>query len=127
MSMYISAVTQYVADQDAAIAFWTGVMGFELRTDAEMWPGSRWVEVAPPGGQTALALLQADDFPGATRSGPAPFTIVVDDIAGYHARLVALGAVVTAPVEEGYGTFVQVTTPDGWEQVVSQLAPPPAG
>jgi len=123
MTMFINAVTQYVADQDRAIAFWIDVMGFELRRDAEMWPGSRWVEVAPPGGQTTLALLQADDFPGAPGSGPAPFTIAVDNIVDCHARLVAAGAAVTAPLEEGYGTFIQVTTPDGWEHVISQLAP----
>jgi len=28
-----------VADQDAALAFYTDVLGCELRTDVEVWPG----------------------------------------------------------------------------------------
>ena len=46
-----------VADQDAAIAFYTGVLGFELTADTPFGDGERWVEVTPPGGEAALALI----------------------------------------------------------------------
>ncbi len=49
-----------VADQDAALAFYTGTLGFEVRLDAEFAPGQRWLEVAPPGASTTLALVPGD-------------------------------------------------------------------
>lgn len=48
-----------VADQDAAIAFYTDKLGWELRSDVAMGEGDqagRWVEVSPPGSATRLAL-----------------------------------------------------------------------
>jgi len=46
-----------VSDQDAAIAFYTGTLGFSLVADIPFGEGERWVEVAPPGGGTAIALV----------------------------------------------------------------------
>ena len=46
-----------VADQDAAIAFYTDKLGFGLVADVPFGEGERWVEVAPPGGGPALALV----------------------------------------------------------------------
>jgi predicted enzyme related to lactoylglutathione lyase len=48
-----------VSDQDAAIAFYTQKLGWELRSEVSFGDGAdagRWVEVAPPGSQTVLAL-----------------------------------------------------------------------
>src|SRR3954464_328267 len=46
-----------IADQDAAIAFYTQTLGWELRADVAFGDegGNRWVEVAPPGSETRLA------------------------------------------------------------------------
>ena len=52
-----------VADHDRALAFYTGTLGFEVRIDAPFAPGQRWIEVAPPGGQTSLALVPRDSAP----------------------------------------------------------------
>lgn len=49
-----------VADQDAALAFYTDKLGFEKRLDA-VGGGQRWVEVAPPGAATTVALVAAGD------------------------------------------------------------------
>lgn len=46
-----------VADQDAAIAFYTDKLGFTLTADVAFGDGERWVEVAPSGGGTSLALV----------------------------------------------------------------------
>jgi len=46
-----------VRDQDAGIAFYTGTLGFELVANVPFGEGYRWVEVAPPGGGAALALV----------------------------------------------------------------------
>ncbi len=54
----MSAVTRVgtvivpVTDQDRALEFFVGVLGFESRMDAPFGPGERWIEVAPPGAET---------------------------------------------------------------------------
>jgi catechol 2,3-dioxygenase-like lactoylglutathione lyase family enzyme len=55
-----------VADQDAGIGFYTDKLGFSLAMDMPFGDGDRWVEVAPPGGGAALALVppQGDYQPG---------------------------------------------------------------
>jgi catechol 2,3-dioxygenase-like lactoylglutathione lyase family enzyme len=47
-----------VSDQDRALAFYTGTLGFETRADIPFGDGNRWIEVAPADGATALALVQ---------------------------------------------------------------------
>ena len=46
-----------VSDQDEAIAFYTSRLGFSLAADIPYGDGDRWVEVAPPGGGAAVALV----------------------------------------------------------------------
>jgi predicted enzyme related to lactoylglutathione lyase len=37
----VVGVSVPVADQDAALGFYAEVLGWELRTDVEVWPGPR--------------------------------------------------------------------------------------
>jgi catechol 2,3-dioxygenase-like lactoylglutathione lyase family enzyme len=60
---HVGTVIVPVADQDQALAFYTAALGFEVRIDAPFAPGQRWIEVAPPGGQTSLALVPRDSAP----------------------------------------------------------------
>lgn len=53
----VGAVMVPVSDQDRAIEFFVEKLGFELRGDIAYGEGQRWVEVAPPGGATAVALV----------------------------------------------------------------------
>jgi len=57
-----------VGDQDRAVAFYTGTLGFELLMDAPLPEiGGRWIVVAPPGARTNLALTPAaNDQPADT-------------------------------------------------------------
>jgi catechol 2,3-dioxygenase-like lactoylglutathione lyase family enzyme len=61
----ISTVGVPVTDQDRALAFYTGVLGFDLRLDAPLPQlGGRWIVVAPPGrgdAATTIALVPAGD------------------------------------------------------------------
>ena len=50
-----------VRDQDTALAFYTDTLGFEKRLDAPISPTTRWIEVAPHGAATSIALTAADD------------------------------------------------------------------
>ncbi|WP_153504414.1 VOC family protein [Cumulibacter manganitolerans] len=59
-----------VADQDAALRFYTEVLGCELEVDQEIMPGGRLVQVRPPGSPVSLALLLPDGpIPVAVRLG----------------------------------------------------------
>ncbi|HET8994854.1 MULTISPECIES: VOC family protein [unclassified Rhodococcus (in: high G+C Gram-positive bacteria)] len=70
MTTKVLSVSVPVADQDAALKFYTEVLGCELRTDIEIWPGARLVEVAPPGSAVSLLLLPRDsEIPVAIRLG----------------------------------------------------------
>jgi len=85
-----------VADQDAALEFYVERLGFEKQMDAQFGEGERWVEVAPPGATTTIALVRQ----------PAGEPIGVDtgvrftsaDVAADHAALRARGVDVDAEV-----------------------------
>src|ERR1700689_1427699 len=70
MTTRVQSVSIPVADQDRALAFYIDVLGCELRTDVEVWPGARLVEVVPPGSDVGLVLLPPDsEIPMAVRLG----------------------------------------------------------
>ena len=50
-----------VADQDDAVAFYVTTVGFEKRLDAPISPTMRWIEVAPRGATTSIALQATED------------------------------------------------------------------
>ena len=87
---HVGRVMVPVADQDAGIAFYTGTLGFELVADVPFGEGDRWVEVAPPGGGAALALVPAS---GAYETGRMTgIALATNDVEAVHAELVAKGA-----------------------------------
>ena len=45
-----------VDNQDAMLAFYTDKLGLEQRADIPFGNGERWIEVAPAGAQTPIAL-----------------------------------------------------------------------
>jgi catechol 2,3-dioxygenase-like lactoylglutathione lyase family enzyme len=74
-----------VADQDRALDFYVGKLGFEKRADTPFGRGDRWVEVAPPGAATAIALMpprEGEETGIATR-----ISLTSADIDADHARL----------------------------------------
>lgn len=52
-----------VRDQNEAVEFYVDTLGFEKRLDAPISPTMRWIEVAPPGATTTIALIGGDDTP----------------------------------------------------------------
>jgi catechol 2,3-dioxygenase-like lactoylglutathione lyase family enzyme len=59
----IGTVVVPVGDQDRALEFYVGTLGFEVRMDAPFAEGMRWVEVAPPGAETTIALVPPQGAP----------------------------------------------------------------
>ena len=86
-----------VADQDAAIAFYVDTLGFEKRSDVPFGNGYRWVEVAPAGADTTIALAPP---PEGTPCGNAQTGIGLQtrDVDADHADLKARGVDVDAEV-----------------------------
>ncbi|WFE67163.1 VOC family protein [Micromonospora sp. WMMD714] len=111
--MRIDLVTLVVADYDPAIAFFTGILGFELVEDAPSLTNDgrpkRWVVVRPPGAQTGILLARADGerqdaAVGAQVAGRVGFFLRVDDFDAVHRRMVDAGVeFVTPPRTEPYG------------------------
>lgn len=75
-----------VTDQDRAIQFYVGTLGFEKRLDVPMPQlGGRWIEVAPPESATTIALIPASDRAPAGREVGARF--IARDATALHAEL----------------------------------------
>lgn len=86
-----------VRDQDTAVAFYTEKLGLELREDVPFGNGERWIEVAPAGSETAIAI--APPGPSAEAGGrETGITLQTDDIEAYRDRLDAAGVDVDAEV-----------------------------
>ena len=80
-----------VSDQDAALAFYTGKLGFEVRSDTRFGEHDemRWLEVAPPGSTARLAL----NPPMGGEPGGSSIGVETADVLGEHARLSAIGGI----------------------------------
>lgn len=111
MAQMLSAVTLLVPDYDAALAYYVGVMGFELVDDSKISETKRWVLVRPPGAkETCLLLAKADDETqtasiGNQTGGRVFLFLATDDFARDHAALVARGVIfLEEPRHEDYGT-----------------------
>ncbi len=63
MIQRLSHVTIYVLDQDAAKDFYINKLGFELKTDATMDNGFRWLTVAPKGQPDLEIILMSTNNP----------------------------------------------------------------
>lgn len=91
-----------VGDQDAAIAFYTDKLDFEQVADIPYGDGERWVEVAPPAGGTALALVPSrEPYPAGRITGIA---FATTDARGVHEELKTKGVDVDAELMGGDGT-----------------------
>ncbi len=80
-----------VADQDAALAFYTEKLGFEVRSDTRFGEHDemRWLEVAPPGSRARLAL----NPPMGGEPGGSSIGVEAADVLGEHARLSAIDGI----------------------------------
>ncbi|MEA2641165.1 MAG: hypothetical protein QOF51_2559 [Chloroflexota bacterium] len=120
----INSTTVFVTDQDRAVDFYVNKLGFEKRMDVSMGPEQpRWIEVVPPGGQTALTLyLPTREMPGADSLEEAQartgiftgITLGTDDIQKTYEELSAKGAEFRdPPAQQPWGWWATLVDPDG--------------
>jgi lactoylglutathione lyase len=113
-----------VADQDAARAFYTEKLGWEVRGDQRFGENgeNRWLEVAPPGSTARLALNPPMfDEPGGSTVG-----VETVDVLGEHKRLSAIGGIDLDPEPmqtPGAPLMFMLRDPDGNHVVVVEAAP----
>jgi catechol 2,3-dioxygenase-like lactoylglutathione lyase family enzyme len=122
----IGVVMFAVADQDAALAFYTRKLGFELRGDEPFGEHGemRWIEVAPPGSVARLAL----NPPMGGEPGGGAIGVETPDVLGEHRRLSAIGGIDLDPEPRrvpGAPLLFMLRDPDGNTVVVVE-APPAA-
>ena len=77
-----------VSDQERALEFYGGVLGFETRMDSP-FPGGRWIEVAAPGATTTIALAAVQD--GTPTGVDTGIRFTTGDADADHATLTAAG------------------------------------
>lgn len=107
--MKITTLSIFVDDQRKALAFYTDVLGFELKDDMPLGEYS-WLTVTAPGEPDGVQILlepndhpAVDPFRSAIVADGIPWTsFAVDDVQAEYERLTAAGVVFTqAPMNAG--------------------------
>jgi catechol 2,3-dioxygenase-like lactoylglutathione lyase family enzyme len=114
--VHLNLVALVVNDYDEAIAFFVGVLGFDLAEDSPSLTNDgrpkRWVVVRPPGATTGLLLARADGpqqevIIGNQAAGRVGFFLHVDDFEQSYQRMRSHDVeFVTEPRDEPYGRVV---------------------
>lgn len=110
-----------VSDQDRALDFYVGTLGFEKLMDAPVEQlGGRWIELSPPRPAVAIALTPANDnVPAGVDTG---IRFTTDDAAALHAQLCDDGVDVDELLRwEGIPPMFEFRDPDGNVLYVSEL------
>ena len=96
----LADVALLVRDHDEAVAFYVGVLGFELVEDRVLATGKRWVRIRA--GHAGLVLRRATTeqqlaHVGNQTGGSVLLFLETEDLVDEHARLVARGVHFTEP------------------------------
>ena len=84
----VGTVAVPVADSERALDFYVGVLGLEKRRDVPFGQGARWIEVAPAGATTTIALAPPSGGVTGVDTGIRLLTI---DCQADHGALLARG------------------------------------
>lgn len=123
----IRTVAVPVSDPDRALAFYVDQLGCECRLDTVVAQlGSRWIEVAPPGSTTSVALLPAStEVPTGADTG---IRFATGDAAALRDQLHSQGSEVGELLNwPGVPAMFTLRDPDGNRLVVVEEADPATG
>lgn len=130
----IAITPMYVTDQDAALDYYTEVLGFVVDTDVDLG-AMRWLTVALPAAPGRQVLLQrigdttatasaetADLLRELTERGTSSWMILAsDDVDADHERLRSAGAeVIQEPATRPYGRDMAIRDPFGNQIRITQ-------
>ncbi len=138
----ISFAGVWVHDQEEALAFYTGKLGWELRQDVTLpeFGNYRWLTVGPPNQPDVSLLLNAvpgppvvDEATGEqirsvmAKGWGGNVLLTTDDIAASYEELKARGVEFTeAPEERPYGIDSAFRDPSGNQFRLTQVREPAA-
>jgi catechol 2,3-dioxygenase-like lactoylglutathione lyase family enzyme len=118
----VGGVAVPVADQERALRFYVGKLGFEVRRDVPMGDGGRWLQVAPPGARVPVALVVAGE--GGPVGVDTGITFTTDDAEADHAALAWAGADADPLLRwPGVPLMFVVRDPDGNQIKIMESAP----
>lgn len=80
-----------VSDQDKALEFYTGILGWETEIDQEMGDGMRFITVKPKGAEAAIALNRPEMHDGAKPGSSSGISLIADDVQKTYEELSAKG------------------------------------
>ena len=127
----VGTVSVFVSDQDRAKAFYTDVLGFELRADVPFNPGAaaRWIAVAPKGSATEIILYLPDDNWAHYRQvvgQSQALSLDVSDMPAVYAELQAKGVTfVQEPDSQPWGTYAIIQDSEGNRLILVEQRPYP--
>jgi catechol 2,3-dioxygenase-like lactoylglutathione lyase family enzyme len=107
----ITTVAVPVTDQERSLAFYVDVLGFEKVRDVP-FGNQRWIEVAPRGGGTTIAIPPLGESPVGVDTG---IRLTTDNAEADHAALKANGVDVDAEILQfpGVPPMFTLRDPDG--------------
>jgi catechol 2,3-dioxygenase-like lactoylglutathione lyase family enzyme len=100
-----------VTDQEKSKAFYRDVLGFTLLRDEPMGPSGRWIQLAPPGCSTTIALVSW--FDNMKPGGLQGVMLNSTDIVADHQTLSARGLVLSKIEQQPWGRYTMFKDPDG--------------
>lgn len=110
---HIATVAVYVEDQQKAKAFWTEKVGFEVKREMPMAPGSFWLEVGPVGAETAVVLYPKSMMKNWEELKPS-IVFSCSDIEGTYEKMKAGGVQFDGELNKmQWGTFASFRDEDG--------------
>jgi catechol 2,3-dioxygenase-like lactoylglutathione lyase family enzyme len=110
-----------VSDQQRSKQFYRDVVGFELLRDEPMGPGQSWIQLAPKGCLTTIALVTW--FETMRPGGLQGVMLNVTDIERDHKELCERGLKLAEIKQEPWGRYTTFQDPDGNGWILRQ---PPA-
>jgi predicted enzyme related to lactoylglutathione lyase len=137
--MHVQNAQLWVHDQDEALDFYVGKLGWEIRHDVTMEEigGFRWLTVSPPSQPDFAVVLMAIPGPPVMDSETAEQVrslmakgfagtvfLTTDDVDGDYERLSKAGVEFTTPPSDmPYGRDCGLRDPSGNNLRLAQLAP----
>jgi catechol 2,3-dioxygenase-like lactoylglutathione lyase family enzyme len=119
----VRTVSVPVSDQEKSLAFYIDTLGFEMRVDAPFGDGNRWIEVAPTGATTTLALVVPAE--GNPTGIDTNVRLSTEDAGADHEALKAQGVDVDAEVLNwggGVPPMFSFRDPDGNQLFIVEQA-----
>jgi catechol 2,3-dioxygenase-like lactoylglutathione lyase family enzyme len=127
--MQLKFISVMVSDQEAALRFYTDVLGFEKMADLPIGP-FRWLTVTSPDGIAGVELvLEPLGFPPAQvyqkalfDAGIPAIALITQDIQADYARLTRLGVVFRSP-PKGEGPIITAVFEDTCGNLINLVQP----